>query len=178
MRVQNEILSNLKEEKILLEKRLHRINTKYEDLIKYKLIPILRDYDIDIQPIPVINNATEQVYYGFDKDFNKISFIFTSQGDELDSEEHKRWSLFLKILYKNQLVDVGVIDLNSLDDVHKSFSLLSQTLEDMGFKLREDKPEEEPEEKEEVDPDIQAILDYKNSLSESELKELEKELKE
>jgi hypothetical protein len=174
MRVQNEILSNLKEEEILIERRIHRINTKYQDLIEYKLIPALRDYDIAIEARPSISDTTYQVYRGYDKDFEPINFIFRSENDELRSEDHKRWSLHLEISYKGQRREVGIIDIKSRDDLNRSFSLITQTLEDMGFTLRDDAKKEEPkEEPEEVDPDVKELLDYRNSLSESELVALE-----
>ena len=176
MRAHNEILSNLKEEEILIERRIRRINTKYQDLIKYKLIPALRDYDIAIEAKPSANNETYQVYRGFDKDYEPINFIFHSDNGELRSEDHKRWSLYLEISYKGQKREVGIVDIRSRDDLNRSFSLITQTLEDMGFTLRDDAKKEEPkqeEEPEELDPDVKELLDYRNSLSESELLALE-----
>ena len=174
MRVQNEILSSLKEEEILIERRIHNIDSKYQDLIKYKLVPVLRDYDISIVPRPAIKNPTYQVYRGFDKDYNPINFIFYSDNNELRSEDHKRWSLYLEISYKGQRREVGIVDIKSRDDLNRSFSLITQTLEDMGFTLRDDAKKEEPkEEPEEVDPDVKELLDYRNGLSESELVALE-----
>jgi hypothetical protein len=174
MRVQNQILYKLMEEETLLERRIHRIDTKYERLIMNKLIPILRAYDIDILPNPVVSNPTEQIYRGFDKDYNQIDFIFSSMGEELNSEIHKRWSLYLKISYMSDIVDVGVIDIKSVDDLNRSFTLITQTLEDMGFSLRDDVPSsDESSSTEEEDPDIKTLIDFKNSLSESELVELE-----
>lgn len=173
MRVQNQILYKLMEEETLLERRIHRIDTKYEKLIMNKLIPILRAYDIDILPNPVVSNPTEQIYRGFDKDYNQIDFIFSSMGEELNSEDHKRWSLYLKISYMSDIVDVGIIDIKSVDDLNRSFTLITQTLEDMGFSLRDDVPSSEESSSTEEDPDIKTLIDFKNSLSESELVELE-----
>ena len=94
-------------------------------------------------------------------------------GEELNSEIHKRWSLYLKISYMSDIVDVGVIDIKSVDDLNRSFTLITQTLEDMGFSLRDDVPSSEESSSTEEDPDIKTLIDFKNSLSESELVELE-----
>lgn len=182
MRVQNEILSNLKEGtdwKRIFGKRTKFMDQKYEDLIMKKLLPVLNAYDIEIEPRGYNKGPGKQTYMGFDSEGNRILFVFTNANKNMDPDEKKRWTMFLRIFYKDRAQDVGMIDLNNKDDLNKSFSLITQTLEDMGFKLKDDKPQEEVStEDEEEDPDIQAILDYKNSLSESELKELEKELKE
>lgn len=183
MRVQNEILSNLKEGsewKRISGPRTKYMDELYEDLIKYKLVPVLNDYDIDINTRGYNKGPGKQTYIGYDSEGNRILFVFTNNNKNMDPDEKKRWTMFLRIFYKGKSVDVGMIDLNRTDDLNRSFSLITQALEDLGFKLKDEKPQEEvkDEEKDEEDPDIQAILDYKNSLSESELKELEKELKE
>ncbi len=175
MRVQNQIIYNLSNEDILLERIIHKIYKKYQDLIKYNLVPILQAYDIDIIAKPIVTGPTKQIYRGYDKDYEPIDFIFYSQNDELYNVKHKRWSLYLDIRYKGRTEQVGIIDLTNSDDLSRSFSLITQTLEDMGFTLREDEKSEEEAEKEE-DPDIASLMDYKNSLSESELKDLDKYL--
>lgn len=176
MRLQNEILYSLKEEDILIERRIHNFNTKYQDLITRKLVPVLNAYDISIVPSPSITNATYQIYRGFDKDYNPINFKFYSDNSELRDEKHKRYSFFLEISYKGKRQEVGIVDIKNQDDLNRSFSLITQTLEDMGFTLRDDaKVDTKEEEKPEEDPDINTLIDYKNSLSESELLELEVE---
>lgn len=183
MKVQNQILINLNKEpleersswKRISGPRVKYMDEKYQDLLKYKLIPILNAYDIDISDRAYDQGPGKQTYMGYDKDGNRILFVFNNANVKMDPYDTKRWTMFLTILYKGKAVDVGMIDLKNTDDLNRSFSLITQNLEDMGFKLEgeEDLPKDTEEEN---DSDIKTLIDYKNSLSESERKELDKEL--
>jgi hypothetical protein len=96
----------------------------------------------------------------------------------MDPYDKKKWTMFLRIYYKDDFIDVGMIDLANQDDLNRSFSLITQTLEDMGFKLKGQDEEQGKETSQEVDPDVQTLIDYKNSLSESELESLKDLLEE
>ena len=179
MRLHNQILDNLNKSNLaegtiwkrISGPRVKSIDDKYEDLIRYKLIPALNDYDLDILDRPYGNSPGKQIYVGYDSDGNKVSFIFMNNYKDMVDGEKKKWTLFLKILYKGKVEDVGMIDLDSVDNLNRSFSLITQTLEDMGFNLKDGKSKEE--DKPEVeDPDITNLIDYKNSLSESAFKEI------
>lgn len=163
MRVQSSIINNLRRNDLLLERRFRQMDGKYQTLITNKLIPLLQAYDIHIRPKPVVDRPMEQIYVGFDSEYNKISFIFTNGGSDLNANEHSKYDMFLTISYKGQREKVGVIDLTGKSDVSESFALITQALENMGFKLTRDL-DEEPEEDEE-DPDVKSLIDYKNSLS-------------
>lgn len=181
MKVQNQILCNINKEtlnersswKRITGPRVKSMDQKYQDQIIYKLIPVLKDYDIEINTRGYNKGPGSQTYMGFDSEGNRILFVFSNANIEMDPYEKKRWSMFVRIFYKGKAQDVGMIDLNNTDNINKAFSLITQTLEDMGFKLKGEEQKEEPEAE---DPDIASLLDYKNSLSESELEALNKEL--
>lgn len=186
MKVQNQILINLSKEpleeksswKRIIGPRVKSMDQKYEDLIKYKLVPIMNDYDIEMSSRGYNKGPGSQTYVGYDKDGNRILFVFSNANKDMDPFDMKRWTMFLRIFYKGKAVDVGMIDLANKDDLNRSFSLITQALEDMGFKLagQEDTPKENKEE--EDDPDIQTLIDYRNSLSESEKESLKELLEE
>lgn len=180
MKVQNQILINLSKEpleeksswKRITGPRVKSMDQKYEDLIKYKLVPIMNDYDIEMSSRGYNKGPGSQTYVGYDKDGNRILFVFSNANKEMDPFDTKKWTLFLRIFYKGKAVDVGMIDLANTDDLNRSFSLITQNLEDLGFKLKGQDEEQGTETSQEVDPDIQTLIDYKNSLSESELESL------
>ena len=186
MKVQNQILINLSKEpleeksswKRILGPRTKFMDEKYQDLIQYKLIPILRDYDIDVNKNPSVNKPGKQTYTGYDVNGDRILFAFSNNNKNMDPYDKKKWTMFLRIYYKNDFIDVGMIDLANQDDLNRSFSLITQTLEDMGFKLKGQDEEQGTETSQEVDPDVQTLIDYKNSLSESELESLKDLLEE
>lgn len=177
MRVYNQILSNLRigelnesDWKRLSGKKSKFMDQKYQKQIMYKLIPVLNAYDIEMFDKAYNKGPGKQTYIGFDSEGNRIMFVFSNDEKYLDPYDKTKWGMFLRIYYKGKVSDVGMIDLSNTDNLNKSFALITQTLEDMGFKLKED-----PKEKEEAeeDPDIKTLIDYKNSLSESELLDLE-----
>ena len=162
MKVQNNILSNLRKNENLILERFRYMDGKYQKLIDTKLVPLLQAYDIDIRPRPILARPAELIYRGFDYNYNLIDFMFSNISDELRSEEHDKYDMFLTIYYKGKYEKVGIIDLIGKTDLGESFSLITQALEDLGFKLKE---EVKPEEKEEEDPDIKSLVDFKNSIS-------------
>lgn len=178
MRIQNEILTNLNKSDLLERSIWKRItgpkvrymDEKYQDQIVRKLIPILNAYDIDISDRAYNKGPGKQTYVGFDSEGNRILFVFTNNNVNMEDDEKKKWTLFLRIFYLDKVEDVGMLDLDNTDNINKAFALITQTLEDMGFKLKEETKEEDKEEVE--DPDIATLRDFKNSLSESELQEI------
>lgn len=146
----------------------------YQQAIMKKLNKLLSAYDIDMINKPIINKPHAQTYIGYDTDNNQIQIIFSSRHiDKMDYREGKN-DMLVQIRYKDKLETAGVVDLSNKDNLDAAFQIITMTLENMGFKLegQEDKKEENK-----LDPEIENLRNFRDSLSESELIEIFKEEK-
>lgn len=179
MKVQTSILSNLREQERLDEytkwKRIagpkyKNMDETYELDIMTKLVPMLNKYGIKMVQHPLVDKPGKQTYVGFDNDGNKIRFNFYNQHeDKLDNREGK-YDMLVTIDYEGETVEAGVVDLKSKDGVENAFSLITMTLEDLGVNINNNAKEVNQETNTELDD----LANFKASLSEQELLELDK----
>lgn len=181
MKVQNQILVNLEKSKLeeitkwkhISGPRYKFMDDKYELNIMTKLIPMLHKYGITMVQRPVIDKPGKQVYNGYDSNHNRISFGFYNQHeDKLDNREGK-YDMLVTIKYNGTETEAGVINLQDRDYIEEAFEIITMTLEDLGFKLdgQEETNKEEPKSSEDLELDD--LANFKNSLSEQELLEIE-----
>lgn len=155
------------------------MDEKYEEQIMTKLIPMLRKYGLSMSQRPISDKPGSQKYIGRDAENESVGISFHSQHVDKENNRESKYDLLVKIYYKGNRVEAGVIDLNSPDTINKAFELITMTLEDLGVSLEGmEKPKtkdetKEPEERKEPNNDLDDLLAFRNSLREQELLEIE-----
>ncbi|MBO7615035.1 MAG: hypothetical protein J6T15_05005 [Bacilli bacterium] len=176
MRLNNEILSSLKKEKLResmwkksFGKKQKFIDDKPQQQIQEDLIPLLNAYGIKMIAKPYINRPQQQTYIGFDNNNNRIHLTFSISPRVVDDNFG---NIAVSIRYKGKDEDLGTIDISTPQGLDETFSLITSALEYLGLDI-EGNGKEEEKPKEENDPDVDELIKFKSSLKESELKELE-----
>lgn len=177
MKAHNEILSNLRESERLDEytkwthlagPRYKHMDQKYQKDIQTKLFPLLKKYGINMILRPIEDTPGSQVYIGRDQKGNRVSLEFINKYEPgLDNRISKN-DMFVKVGYDYNTTDGGVIDLSKKSNIEDAFSIITIALEELGAFNKD----ESKESSKEIDPDVEELVKFKNSLTEQELKDI------
>lgn len=184
MRVHNKILENLREslrepldEENLEEwthiggpRRKTMDNRHYQLKIMSKLIPMLNKYGIEMTLYPTVDEPGYQVYNGYIGN-DRIDFKFINSYKPTQNYREGKYDMTVKIYFRGKEETAGVIDLKNESSIDAAFGIITQALENLG--AIGDKPVEEP--KEETNSELDDLANFKNSLNEQELLEIEVE---
>ena len=184
MRVHNKILENLREslrepldEENLEEwthiggpRRKTMDNRQYQLKIMSKLIPMLNKYGIEMTLYPTVDEPGYQVYNGYIGN-DRIDFKFINSYKPTQNYREGKYDMTVKIYFRGKEETAGVIDLKNESSIDAAFGIITQALENLG--AIGDNPAEES--KEETNSELDDLANFKNSLNEQELLEIEVE---
>ena len=144
------------------------MDEKYEKNIINKLIPMLHNYGLDMALYPTKSAPGYQNYAGYAEDGSRVDFKFISEYEPTRNNRNGKYDMTVKIHHKGNEEIAGVINLNNRDSVDEAFELITMTLENMGIigNKQEEKPAEDNSE-------LDDLANFKKSLSEQELLEVE-----
>ena len=174
MKLQTSILSNLRRQESLYEytkwKRLSgprykHMDEKYQKKIISKLFPMLRKYGINMLYRPIEDSPGSQLYVGRDSNGNRVSLEFINKYEPGLDNRVAKYDMFVKVGYKDEVVDGGVVDLNKKSHVEDAFSIITMTLENLGANNNNEEPSEDKEDTTELDN----LLAFRDSLNEEDL---------
>lgn len=181
MRVQNQILSNLREEhlneytnwKHIGGPKRKFMDEKYMKNIINKLIPMLHQYGIEMSLYPSKDAPGYQNYMGYAPDKSRIDFKFISSFKPTSGDREGKYDMTVKIYHEGDEEIAGVITLGSRDEVEEAFEIITMTLENMGIIGDKPKGEETDKPKSKEDLELDDLAKFKSGLSEQEILEIE-----
>lgn len=149
--------------------RYKHMDEKYERKIIKKLFPMLRQYGINMLERPIEDNPGNQLYIGRDENDRRVYIEFINKYEPGLNNREAKYDMFVKAGYDGQLHDAGVIDLFKKNHVEAAFELITMVLEDTSNNEEDQEEKKEPE----VNKELDDLANFKNSLSEQELLEIE-----
>ena len=143
---------------------------QYQFNIIKKLIPMLNKYDIELFPKAFVDKPGKQTYIGKDLLGKKIRIIFYNAHKDKMANREGKYDMLVEVSYDGNREEAGVIDLTSEDAAEQAFSLITMTLENLGFTLDGDEPL--PKEAPKEDEELEKLSQFRESLTEQEALEL------
>lgn len=124
----------------------------YEGNIRKKLLPLLREYGINMGEIPYVDKPGTQKYVGRTPNHERV--ILTFQNTHQDKRDYREGitDMLITVDLDGAEEEAGVVDLRQNGAEEDAFELITMTLENLGYDMN--KTQEESESKDSTEDDL------------------------
>ena len=127
----------------------------YVDDIKNNLFPYLKEFGIEMYGNPMTVTPSRVTFAGKldDRQLQLAFYAAYQENEEMGEGENL---LYCKLSYLSNMENVGYIDVSNREVAEQAFSMITKSLEDLGYKTPADKEAEEQANKEAEEEKAQA----------------------
>lgn len=111
---------------------------EYSKDIVNNLFPLLKEFGLNMYSNPMTSQPGKLVYAG-QLDGKQVQIAFFSSYTDNEEIGEGENNLFCKISYNSRMKDVGYIDVSTPENADNAFSMITKTLEELGYKTEADK---------------------------------------
>ena len=118
-----------------------QIRDYYKDITK-NLFPLLQEFGIKMYANPMTQQPGKVVFAG-NLDGKQIQIAFYNAYEEDKELGEPKDMLYCKVMYNSKMKDVGYIDISTPENADNAFSMITKTLEELGYITQADKEAQE-----------------------------------
>lgn len=118
-----------------------QIRDYYKDITK-NLLPLLQEFGIKMYANPMTQQPGKVVFAG-NLDGKQIQIAFYNAYEEDKELGEPKDMLYCKVMYNSKMKDVGYIDISTPENADNAFSMITKTLEELGYITQADKEAQE-----------------------------------
>ena len=118
-----------------------QIRDYYKDITK-NLFPLLQEFGIKMYANPMTQQPGKAVFAG-NVDGKQIQIAFYNAYEDNKELGEPKDMLYCKVMYNSKMKDVGYIDISTPDNADNAFSMITKTLEELGYITQADREAQE-----------------------------------
>lgn len=118
-----------------------QIRDYYKDITK-NLFPLLQEFGIKMYANPMTQQPGKVVFAG-NLDGKQIQIAFYNAYEEDKELGEPKDMLYCKVMYNSKMKDAGYIDVSTPENADNAFSMITKTLEELGYITQADKEAQE-----------------------------------